>query len=65
MRYHVIGCERHVAVFGKKCLRKVNIYELWVNMRKYYNMLSKGESTRRISLDKKRNCDVLVSCLCG
>lgn len=40
--------------FGKKCLRKVNVYELWFNVRKYYNMLSRSESTGRIFLVEKR-----------
>lgn len=55
---------RHVEAFGKKCLRKVNVCELWVNVRKYYNMLSKSESTGRIFLDEKVT-GVLLSCLCG
>jgi hypothetical protein len=41
-----------VEAFGKKCLRKVSVYELWVKVRKYYNMLSKSEFTGRIFLDE-------------
>lgn len=54
----------HLEAREKKYLRKVNVYELWVNVKGYYNMLSKSESTGQIFLGV-RGTVVLVSCLCG